>query len=178
LVGVTDWRVLRDAFGSAGAVEGLLERGDTDQRDVWDELWSRLCLHEVAERMVRMAGDDTDFVYRVQALIATEEGGVWGSRLDALVDQELEVACPHCGGQLLIGLETSPPEVQAFDDVSVGVTSTISADLATLIGSEARAYQLAMRQGRGSLAEQMLDLFGEFECPTCRVRTQASAAFA
>lgn len=156
---MVDWHALRDAYGSAEVIAELLERGDTDRRDIWEELWSRLChqgtvytasyaalprlaelarrrdpsgfveplflatsiiastdvpaaeddvraryanairdLHEVAERLVPLAGDDTDFVYRVQALIATEDSGVWGYRLEALADQELEVACRNCGG--------------------------------------------------------------------------------
>jgi len=239
MAGMTNWHALQDAYGSAEAVEGLLERCDTEQRDVWDELWSRLChqgtvysasyaalprlaelarrrdpsgfveplflaasivastdasavevdvrahyadaileLHDVAERLVQVAGDDTDFVYRVQALIATEDGGMWGSRLEALVDQELEVVCRNCGEQLLISLETSPSEVRAFDDASVGVTSMFAADPVKLTGSEARAYGLATAQGRRNLAEQMLEVFGAFECPLCRVRTRASAALA
>lgn len=239
MAGMTNWHELRDAYGSAEAVEGLLERGDTDQRDVWGELWSRLChqgtvhsasyaalprladlarrrdpsgfveplflaasivastdvsavkadvrthyadaireLHEVAERLVPVAGDDTDLVYRGQALIATEDGGMWGSRLEALVGQELEVECRHCGEQLLMSLETSPSKVRAFDDASVGVTSMLAADPAKLAGSEARAYGIATAQGRRNLAEQMLQVFGEFECPICRVRTRASGGFA
>ncbi|MER7559798.1 hypothetical protein ABTZ46_22840 [Nocardioides sp. NPDC126508] len=232
---MADWRALRDAYGSAEPVEGLLERGDTDQTDVWEELWSRLChqgtvysasyaalprlaelargrdpsgiveplflatsivastdapadvdvrahyaetireLHAVAERLVPLAGEDADFVYRVQALIATEDAGIWGSRLDALVDEELEVACGNCGDQLLIDLGASPAEVRAFDDASVGVTAVIPADSAKLTGSEARAYQLATDHGRRSLAERMLEVFAEFECPRCRARTRASA---
>lgn len=111
-------------------------------------------LRDVAERLVPVAGDDTDFVYRVQALIATGDGGVWMS------------------------LETSPPEVRAFDDASVGVTSTLAADPAKLMGSEGRAYELATAQGRLDLAQQMLEMFGEFECPICRIKTRASAGFA
>lgn len=238
MAGMTDWHALQDAYGSAEAIEGLLERADTGHGDVWDELWSRLChqgtvysasyaalprlaelagrrdpsgyveplflatsivtstavttvdvdvraryadvirdLHVVAERAVALAGDDTDFVYRVQALIATEMDGAWGSRLVVLADQELELACPSCGEHFLVSLETAPPEVRAFDDASVGIGRVIAADPVTLAASEARAYQLAVAQGRRRLAEQMLEVFGDFECPTCRVRARASAAF-
>ena len=77
-----------------------------------------------------------------------------------------------------MSLETSPPEVRAFDDASVGVTSALAAEPAKLMGSEARAYELATAQGRLGLAQQMLGVFGEFECPICRVETRASAGFA
>lgn len=40
---MTSWTSLRDAYGTAGPVEPLLERGDTQDRTIWDELWSRLC---------------------------------------------------------------------------------------------------------------------------------------
>jgi hypothetical protein len=43
MIRMTKWRSLRDAYGTAGPVEALLERSDTDDRAVWDELWSRLC---------------------------------------------------------------------------------------------------------------------------------------
>lgn len=134
-------------------------------------------LHGVAERLIPLAGDDTDFVYRVQALIATEDGGVWGSRLEALAAQELEMACRNCGGQLLISFETLPSEVRVFDDASAGFTSTIAADPARLTGSEALAYKVATDHGRRSLAERMLEAFGEFECPSCGARTRASTTF-
>jgi hypothetical protein len=133
---------------------------------------------EVAERLIPLAGDDADFVSRVQALLATEDGGPWGSRLEALADQELEPACRNCGEQLLITLEDPPSQVRQFDDASVGITSLIPADPASLTGSEARAYELATTHGRPQLADQMLEIFGAFECPRCRARDRASAALA
>lgn len=236
---MTDWQALRDAYGSAELVGSLLDRGDTDERTVWEELWSRLChqgtvytasyaalprlaelatrrdpsgfveplflatciiaspdgpetdvevrtryaytirvLHEVAERLVPLAGDDTDFVYRVQALLATEGGGMWSSRLDALADQELELACRNCGEQLLISLESSPALVRQFDDASVGTTSLVPAERSELTDSEARAYELAIIHGRPHVAEQMLEMFGVFECPNCHSRDRNSAALA
>lgn len=236
---VTEWRSLRDAYGSAEQVGAILERGDTDERGVWEELWSRLChqgtvytasyaalprlaelatrrdpagfveplflatciiastdgpeseaavrtryadaihvLHGVAQRLLQMAGDDTDFVYRVQALLATEGSGVWGSRLDALADQELELACRNCGEQLLISLERSPAPVRQFDDAEAGTTSMVPAAPSGLTGSEARAYELAVAHGRPGLAGQMLEMFGVFECPSCHTQDRASAALA
>ncbi|MEZ5095037.1 MAG: hypothetical protein R2731_02265 [Nocardioides sp.] len=237
MASVTDWRGLQDAYGSAELVGGLLERADTDERAVWDELWSRLChqgtfytasyaalprlaelatrrdpagfveplflatsiitstdgpeavadvrarytetinvLHEVAERLVSLAGDDTDFVYRVQALLATEGTSPWASRLDSLADQELELACSNCGEQLLISLESSPSLVRQFDDAAVGTTSMVPADPSALTVSEARAYELAVTHGRPQVAEQMLEMFGVFECPNCRSRERAASA--
>lgn len=135
-------------------------------------------LHSVAERLVPLAGDDADFTYRVQALLATEGAGPWASRLEALADQELELACGHCGEQLLISLENSPASVRRFDDAAVGTTSMVPADPSALIDSEARAYELAMTHGRPRVAEHMLEMFGAFECPSCRSLERASSALA
>jgi hypothetical protein len=181
MIRMTIWRPLRDAYGTAGPVEALLERGDTEDRAIWDELWSRLChqgtvysasyaalprlaelaarqdpsgfvdplflatcivastdgpeesaavrvryaetiraLHDVAEGLVPFAADDADFVYRVQAVLATESDSLWATRLEALANQELEFACPGCDEQLVMGLETSPALVKQFDDASGG----------------------------------------------------------
>jgi hypothetical protein len=237
MIRMTNWTSLRDAYGTAGPVEALLERADTDDRAVWDELWSRLChqgtvqtasyaalprlaelaarqdpsglveplflatcivastdgpeepaavrtryadtirtLHEVAEGLVPFAADDTDFIYRVQAVLATESDSVWGTRLYALANQELEFACPGCDEQLLMGLETSPAFVKQFDDASVGVTTVVPSDPVRLTGSEARAHDLATTHRRPQVAKQLLDLFGMFQCPACHFTGPTSVA--
>lgn len=40
---MTDWSQLEDAYGSAVAVPGLLDRLEPGPSAVWDELWARLC---------------------------------------------------------------------------------------------------------------------------------------
>ncbi|TDD29763.1 hypothetical protein E1218_03075 [Kribbella turkmenica] len=234
---MTSWTSLRDAYGTAGPVEALLRRGDTQDRTIWDELWSRLChqgtvysasyaalprladlaarqdpsgfveplflatcivastdgpeepaavrtryadtirtLREVAEGLVPLAADDTDFIYRAQAVLATESGSVWATRLDALADQELEFACPGCDEQLVIGFETSAAHVKQFGDGSVGQTTVAPCDPGQLTGSEARAYDLATTHRRPQVAKQLLDLFGIFQCPVCHSTGRTSAA--
>lgn len=133
-------------------------------------------LHELAERLVPSATDDTDFIYRVQAVLATEGDSVWGTRLDALADQELELACPSCGEQLLVGLETMPTLVRQFDDAGVGTTTVVPADPDQLSGGEARAYGLAIDHARSQVARRLLELFGRFECPACRFTGRTSEA--
>lgn len=237
MIRMTNWTSPRDAYGAAGPVQALLERADTDDRAVWDELWSRLChkgtvqtasyaalprlaelaalrdlsgyvepfflatcivasndgpeepavvraryadtiraLHDMAERLVPLAADDTDFIYRVQAVLATEGDSVWSTRLYALANQELEFACPGCDEQLLISLETSPAHVKSFDDASVGQTTVAPSDPGQLTGSEARAHRLATTHQRQQVANQLLDLFGIFQCPACHFTGRTSAA--
>lgn len=77
----------------------------------------------MAEGLVPFAADDTDFIYRVQAVLATESDSAWATRLNALANQELECACPGCDEQLTMSLETSPAFVKQFDDGSVGETT-------------------------------------------------------
>ena len=43
-------------------------------------------LREVAERHLSQSGDDIDFVYGLQAVMAFEDGGVWQRNLDRLAD--------------------------------------------------------------------------------------------
>jgi hypothetical protein len=237
MIRMMNWTSLRDAYGAAGPVEELLDRADTDDRAVWDELWSRLChqgtvqtasyaalprlaelagrqdpsgfveplflatcivassdgpeepaavraryadtiraLHEVAEALVPFAADDTDFIYRAQAVLATESDSVWATRLYALANQELEFACPGCDEQLLMGLEASPVLVKQFDDASVGETTVAPADPGRITGSEARVYELATAHRRPHVAKQLLDLFGIFECPACHFTGRTAAA--
>jgi hypothetical protein len=163
MIGMTEWRSLRDAYGTAETVGALLDRGETEDRAIWDELWSRLyhqgtvysasyaalprlaelaarqdpagsveplflaasivastdgpeesttvraryaetirALHDVAERLLPFASDDTDFIYRVQAVLATENDSVWATRLESLADEELEFVCPGCDEQLVM----------------------------------------------------------------------------
>lgn len=43
---MTEWAALQDAYGSAEQIPALLERAassGTDQDELWDELWGRLC---------------------------------------------------------------------------------------------------------------------------------------
>jgi hypothetical protein len=234
---VTNWTSLRDAYGSAAPVEGLLERAGTGDRAVWHELWSRLChqgtvyaasyaalprlaelaaclapslgveplflatcivastdgpeepatvrtryagtirvLHEVAERLLAYASDDTDFVYRLQALVVTESDAVWATNLDALANRELEFACPGCDEQLVIGFETSPALVRQFDDASAGETRVVPSVPGRLAESEARAYELASIHRRPQVAQQLLDVLGVFECPACHFTGRTTTA--
>jgi hypothetical protein len=227
-------RCLRHGWARRSAA---CERSDTDDRAVWDELWSRLChqgtvytasyaalprlaelaarqgpsdfveplflatcivastdgpeepavvraryaetiraLHDVAKRLVLFAADDADFIYRAQAVLATESDSVWATRLEALASQELEFACPGCDEQLVMGLESSPALVKQFDDASMGVTTVAPSDPGRLAGSEARAYKVATTHRRPQVAKQLLDLFGIFECPACHFTGRPSAA--
>ncbi|QSR27709.1 hypothetical protein CFH99_18965 [Nocardioides aromaticivorans] len=133
-------------------------------------------LHEVAERLVSQADDDTDFIYRVQALLATEAFCVWATDLEALADEELEFECPSCKELLLLDLGIAPPIVKSFDDASLGVTTPDVADPGRLAGVEARAHGLAIQHERPEVAARMLVLFGGFECPRCRFSHKVASA--
>ena len=233
---MTDWRSLRDAYGTAEEVEALLDRADSDDRAVWDELWGRLChqgtvqtasyaaiprltdlalgrpptgyveplhlaaciiastdgpdepsavrkryrdavrtLNQLAERNLALARSETEFIYGVQALLATEATSVWTTELEALANEELEFACPHCTEQLVLDLGASPA-VKPFEDEAGGTSSPLAADPASLTGVEERAHRLAIQHARQDLAARMLVLFGRFTCPRCGFSGEIASA--
>ena len=235
---MTDWGSLQDAYGSADQTRALLERADSDDRAIWDELWSRLChqgtvysasyaalprltelaerrppagyveplalaaailasldgpedprsirarysdetstLSMMAERNLELADGSIDFIYALQTLLATEETTVWATRLDALADQELELACPQCDESLLMRLERSTAEVTRFSGGSSG-TAVLVANPSDLDGPEARAYLLTLALGHRTLTDGLLKLFGRFACPNCGFRGAVSQAIA
>jgi predicted RNA-binding Zn-ribbon protein involved in translation (DUF1610 family) len=131
-------------------------------------------LRRVADRHVEDAADDTDFVYKVQALLATEGDSVWASNLERLADGELELACPECAEQVLISCETW--RATSFDDASLTPRVVDAADPAQIVSAEARAYSLAATGDRPELAEQLLHLFGVYECPRCGNRANTANA--
>lgn len=133
-------------------------------------------LRELATRLLPAADDNTDFVYRLQALLATETDSVWSTNLEALADGEFDVACPHCDEQLVFSVDPSASRVAAFDDSSEASRPVSAALPADLAGAEDRAYLLAVAGGRAEVAKEMLDLFGSFPCPFCNQQTSASAA--
>lgn len=232
---MTDWRLLRDAYGSAEPMGALLARADSDDDAVWDELWGRLChqgtvytasyvalprlaelaerwnhptfntpfflatsivastegpeapaavrakyaetvrvLHDVAERLVRDAADNTDFLFGAQALLATEGDSVWATMLHALDSEELDLECPNCDEQLIVNFEV-PATVAALDDA---VTPRVveAADPTRITDAEARVYLLALEGGWSDVADRLLRLFGAFECPYCGHKTSTSGA--
>lgn len=236
MTAMIDWRLLRDAYGSAEEVEALLARASSDDRAVWEELWSRLChqgtvytasyeslprlaeladrwhhstinqplflatciiasidgpqrtedvraefadavqvLRRVSDRHLKDASDDTDFVYKLQALLATEGDSVWARNLDRLADGEMELACPGCAEQVLISCETW--RATSFDDASLAPRMVDAADPTQIVSAEARAYSLAVTCDRPEVAEQ-LNMFGVFECPRCGNRASTSSALA
>jgi hypothetical protein len=236
---VTDWHDLRDAYGPADAVPMLLARAKSDDRSVWDELWSRLChqgsvqtasyaavpslaelaerrepagyveplalatsilasvdgpetpdairsrypesvasLNRQAKRNLALAATTTEFVYGLQALVATEATTVWARRLESITDGEAEFSCSQCGEQVLVDLVTTPARAKSFEDASVGVTRATAASLASLAGIEARLYQAAVEHGQADAAAGLLKLFGTCACPRCRSVASFRAALA
>jgi len=126
-------------------------------------------LNRIAATSLSVAADSADFVYALQALLATEVSAPWASRLDVLANEELDLECPQCGEDLTMDLARSPAEVRAF---TAGWDSTVvvAASPDKLSGGETRALELAIAHARPDVASSLLDLFGEFECPICSHR--------
>lgn len=235
---MTDWGSLRDAYGPADGVGALLERAESDDRAVWDELWSRLChqgtvysasyaalphltrlagrrapagyveplalacailasedgpedsstvrsrypeitasLNRMALANVPLAASPVELIYAVQTLLATEESTPWATRLEAVADQELEMACPQCGEQLMMNLELPEAKVAMFNEC-IGPTVVLPAVPSALVGAEARAYGVAASHAHPEVAPGFLNVFGQFECPSCAYQGTATQALA
>lgn len=234
---MTDWGLLRDAYGSAESIGSLLDQAESDGEEVWADLWSRLChqgtvytasyaalprltelaerwnwatfnlplflaayilastdgpdspsavrakypetvavLHGLAQRLPQGAVDDTDFVYKVQVLLATESDSVWATNLECLANEELEFPCPSCGDQLVVSFEESPATTVVFGDTSRVARALVPANPDTLTGAEARAHTLAIACDRPKVTDQLLELFGTFSCPQCDYSSTIAAA--
>jgi hypothetical protein len=122
-------------------------------------------LREVAERNLSRSGDDIDFVYGLQAVMAFEDGGVWERNLDRLVDGEVSGECPSCGEDLYL----QGPDLRAnrAGDAAIARTDLVPGEPdATTI--EGRILELARAHQRSEVATRLPYLFGHATCPHCR----------
>ena len=134
-------------------------------------------LRAVAERNLRHAADDTDFVYGLQALMAFENGGVWQRNLHFLANGEAEFACPSCAEQLLLDLDARPFAVRSFVDASLEPTAVAPADTPPQ-ACERRMLALAHDEGRPEVAKGLKVLFGTATCPNCGTTFPIATALA
>ncbi len=87
----------------ASSLRSTARKGAAEVRTEWAAALNRL--HDLVQRNLPLATDDTGFIYALQATLAFENGGVWQRRLDHVADGELPLQCPHCEEFLLLSLE-------------------------------------------------------------------------
>ncbi|GGN98843.1 hypothetical protein GCM10010112_92070 [Actinoplanes lobatus] len=107
-------------------------------------------LHRLAVDRLPEASDDSAFVYLLQAVLGLEGDEVWGKELDHLNDGEVDVHCPECGEEILLGLTDE-------SEIAPGLSSELSA----------RLHAEAVRAGREAVAVGLTRLFGRLACHEC-----------
>jgi hypothetical protein len=152
--------------------------GPEDSASVRQRYESELAdLRIVANRNLKHATDDTEFVYGLQALMAFQDGGVWQRTLDCLADGELSLECPSCGEDLLLDLDGPAFRLASFSDASLTPRAVTSVEppAATI---EGRLLALAHANDRAAVATKLLYLFGGATCPRCLVSFEIAQALA
>jgi hypothetical protein len=134
-------------------------------------------LRAVATRNLQHTKDDTEFVYGLQALMAFEDGGLWQRNLHHLADGEASLACPSCGEDLLMNLDSTEPRVASFADASLAST-TVTPHKPSAHTIEGRLLALAQTNDRTAISAQLPYLFGDSTCPDCHAPFEIPPAFA
>jgi hypothetical protein len=120
----------------------------------------------VALRNLPLAGDDVEFVYGLQAVMAFEDGGVWQRQLTYVADAQLPFECPGCHEPLLLDLDRPDPRVANDTDDSARPTPARPADPEP--GTPGwRMLALAGAAGRTVVAARLRYALGGATCPSC-----------
>ncbi|QJT00330.1 hypothetical protein G9272_08550 [Streptomyces asoensis] len=118
-------------------------------------------------------GDEEDYLYALEDLLAFEGVPVWRC---CLLRNSYEVQCPACSQHLKIDLYAQPPCTRRLDPNErvrfigdqgpplTGIHPTVPADLPPL---GARLYAMAVEAGQSTVAEHLTHLHGRATCPDC-----------
>lgn len=118
-------------------------------------------------------GDEDDFLYWLEHLLAFEGVSVWRRSLGRV---EHAVVCPYCTLSLEIDLSCKPPGTRRRDPnarfrvvgregpILTGICAAAPEDLPPLAS---RLHRVAVRAGQSAVAEHMTHLFGSTTCPDC-----------
>jgi hypothetical protein len=117
------------------------DASDADRAAYADEITT---LRVLALDGLSSASSDNMFVYLQQAVLGLEGDEIWGKELDHINDGEVEVRCPECEEEVLLGLPSEDPPIEPG----------LSSDLA------ARLHAEAIQAGRESVAIAVTHLFG------------------
>jgi hypothetical protein len=138
-----------DALILAGLI--ALDAGDADRDAYTDEI---AALRAFAVDCLPNASSDSAFVYLQQTILGFDGDEIWGKELDHIVDGEVDVQCPECEEELLVGLQ------QEDSEIGPGLHSELAR----------RLHAEALAAGRESVATVLTHLFGRLSCPGCGTR--------
>ena len=118
-----------------------------------------------------------DFLYRLQATVALEGDELWGAELGRIVDDEIEVECPHCRTVLFVAFGDAGCFATHEDYATKAVveqTPLLPAGPAELRGAGRRLYQASLQQGQTAVATALTYLFGRATCTQCSITFHVS----
>jgi len=154
-------------LASNDAPEGAEEMRDQYAKDVGE-------LRVIAERCVKLADDDGEFIYGLETLAAFEGRGVWSRTLSYLADGEVPLDCIVCGEDLLVQIEEVPATVTCWDGSQAPTTAKPAEDLGPM---EERLISLAHANNRPLVAAKLRQMFGTVICPECHAEFPIGRAF-
>ncbi|MEV6285843.1 hypothetical protein [Kribbella sp. NPDC051770] len=178
---MTDWARLHHAYGTAEDVPALtalatthppagyipaldlaatiIASTDTTEAIRRQYAAELAALQELAEYNLSEAGDETEFVHALQALMSFENGSVWQRHLETIPDGELVLPCPACGENLTLSLEGP--------DFTTNTTTPITPADPAPPSPEERLLTLTTTHGHPTLTPKLRHLFGRTTCPSC-----------
>ncbi|TDD47112.1 hypothetical protein E1263_35160 [Kribbella antibiotica] len=99
------------ALHLAAAIVGA-EDGPEDRAAVRERYAAEIAvMSSISRQGLPSAGDDTDFLFGLQALAWLEDWGLPG--FEGLANGELSLACPACGDDLLLDVDAAEPRARA-----------------------------------------------------------------
>lgn len=130
-------------------------------------------LHQMAQHHLTkepFEGDEEDYFYSLQALLAFEGVPVWS---ESLFPRLYDVECPSCSESLEIDFTKDHPGTRRRDPhgrlnfkgpTLTGVRPVAPAELQPLAS---RLYRMAVQAEQSAAAEHLTYLFGHTTCPNC-----------
>lgn len=130
-------------------------------------------LHRMAQHHLTkepFEGDEEDYFYPLEALLAFEGVPVWS---ESLFPRLYDVECPSCSESLEIDFTEDHPGTRRRDPhgrlnfkgpTLTGVRPVAPAELQPLAS---RLYRMAVQAGQSAAAEHLTCLFGHTTCPNC-----------
>ncbi|GAA1382547.1 hypothetical protein GCM10009639_01800 [Kitasatospora putterlickiae] len=125
-----------------------------------------------ANRQLGAGTDPTDYVHLLEAVLGLEGVPGWGEELAwGIVNEEYQIACPDCEGDLFIALGErgffSAADDYALTDGAVETRPLRPAAPADLNGIGRRLHDRALADGRQEVAHVLTHVFGHATCPSC-----------
>lgn len=135
-------------------------------------------LGPAAEHKLDLVRTRADFLYALQAVAAVEDLSIWQRELEGLINEEVELECPSCEKHIYVELVDGALIATADPYLIRGGQPVLLANPAELGTTEARLLGLCHAHSQASVANELLQLFGQTRCPLCGAHFAVAAALA